>query len=263
MKKTISIGCIFLLVMVAAFFGYQLLSEQYSTSDENKNQVEEDEGEDDAEDNKEEDADCLEENSEDDEEEDSDRVEENDGENDTQENAVALSGDNGAFESWGSLTTPTPEEDANTSSLPTGMSGTEPATDFYAYDWNGNTVYLSNYYGKPLVVNFWASWCGPCCSELPAFNQAYLDYGSQVTFMMVNLTDGYSETVEDVKYFVNAKGYSFPVYFDEDYDASYAYSIYSIPMTLFIDAEGRIIERHIGSMSQSTLYSYLQQYYGL
>ena len=78
------------------------------------------------------------------------------------------------------------------------------AYDFTVYDSEMNAVKLSDKFGKPIVVNFWASWCGPCKSELPAFDAMYKKYGDEVVFMMINLTDGYNETVNGVKEFVTA-----------------------------------------------------------
>ena len=131
------------------------------------------------------------------------------------------------------------------------------ATDFVVYDGSGNPVRLSDHFGKPIVVNFWASWCGPCCSELPHFDAAAEAYDGQIDFMMVNLTDGYSETVSSVKSFVADNGYSFPVYYDTSENAANAYSIYSIPLTVFIRADGTVMDSHVGSMDSYTLQNYL------
>ena len=101
--------------------------------------------------------------------------------------------------------------------------------DFKVYDREGNPVSLSDMAGKPVVVNFWATWCGPCKSELPAFEKAYKTYGDKVEFMMVNLTDGQRETVPKVNEFISENEYTFPVYYDTKYSASAAYGISSIP----------------------------------
>lgn len=128
-----------------------------------------------------------------------------------------------------------------------------PAPDFSVLDRSGNTVSLSDFYGKPVVLNFWASWCGPCVGELPGFQAMYDAYGDRVVFLMVNLTDGTDETVEGVSAFVDQNGYTFPVYFDTEYNGVYAYAITSIPQTYFISPEGGIVGSQLGSMEESVL----------
>lgn len=128
-----------------------------------------------------------------------------------------------------------------------------PAPDFTVYDENANPVKLSDMIGKPTIVNFWASWCGPCKSEMPEFEEAYLKYGDEINFMMVNLTDGVSETVKSAQSYVDSQGYTFPVYYDSLSDAAYTYSVYSIPMTCFIDAEGNFIVYAKGAIDAATL----------
>ncbi len=132
-----------------------------------------------------------------------------------------------------------------------------PALDFTVYDQSGEAVNLSDFYGKPIVVNFWATWCGPCKSELPAFETLYQEY-SEVEFLMVNLTDGAQETVGGVSQFLVDNDYHFPVYFDTEMDAALTYSVYSIPATLFIDADGNIVASHMGAMSEDTLRNYIE-----
>lgn len=134
----------------------------------------------------------------------------------------------------------------------------EYARNFIVTDGDGNTVTLSDYIGKPIVINFWASWCPPCVSELPDFEKAYKEY-ENVEFLMVNLTDGSRETVESAKDFVSQNGYTFPVYYDTEFSASYAYSLSSIPVTCFIDAEGNIVASRVGMIDYDTLVSCIEQ----
>ena len=138
----------------------------------------------------------------------------------------------------------------------------EKAKDFSVTNQDGQIVKLSDYFGSPIVVNFWATWCSPCKSELPAFEELSKEYDGKVKFMMVNLTDGYQETVEIVKEFVNANNYTFPVFFDTEYSASSAYQINYIPETIFIDKDGNMVNKYIGAMNKETLKKYIDTLIG-
>jgi peroxiredoxin len=126
------------------------------------------------------------------------------------------------------------------------------APDFTVYDADGKAVKLSDYFGKPIVLNFWASWCGPCKMEMPDFQKKYLELGNEVQFLMVNATGG-RETVESAKSFLAGTEYTFPVLFDADADASATYSVYYLPTTYFIDAQGHLVARAISAIDAETL----------
>lgn len=127
------------------------------------------------------------------------------------------------------------------------------APDFVVYDGSGNQVSLSDFKGKPVILNFWASWCGPCKMEMPDFDEVYKQYGRDIHFLMVNLTDGRQETVALATEFLEKRDYSFPVYFDKDSDAATTYGVYSIPTTYFIDAEGNFVAQGNGALDKDTL----------
>ena len=127
------------------------------------------------------------------------------------------------------------------------------APDFTVYDLDGNEVHLSDFIGKSVVLNFWASWCSPCKMEMPDFNEKYLEIGEEVQFLIINMTDGSRETVETASAFIAEQGYSFPVFYDTDQDAAATYGVYSLPTTYFIDEEGNAIAQATGAIDEETL----------
>lgn len=128
-----------------------------------------------------------------------------------------------------------------------------PAPDFTVLDIEGEEVSLSDFAGKPVVINFWATWCGYCKAEFPNFQNAYEEYGDDVVFMMVNVTDGMRETVEKASEFIAENEYTFPVYFDTELAAARTYGATSLPATLFVDAEGNVSAGYLGMLSEEKL----------
>ena len=144
-------------------------------------------------------------------------------------------------------TTEEPEE--TTEPEDPGYSDYELAPDFTVFDAYGNSVRLSDMRGKPVVLNFWASWCPPCKAEMPDFDKVYRELGDEVVFMMVNVWD----TQSDAEAIINLMGYSFPVYYDFWESAVAAYGIDSIPQTYFIDKWGGFVAYGVGALSEDEL----------
>lgn len=134
----------------------------------------------------------------------------------------------------------------------------EQAADFTVLDNEGNQISLSQLFGNPVIINFWATWCGPCKAELPDFDKLYSEYRDSVQFMMINMTDGSRDTVESVKEFIKDAGYSFPVFFDTEFEAAIAYSVYSLPRTVAINPDGTIYMEQTGLMSEKQLRTCLE-----
>ena len=156
--------------------------------------------------------------------------------------------------------------DTDSSNTASNSSQTEEkdltqAPNFTVYDLDGNEVNLTDFFGKPIIVNFWASWCGPCKMEMPDFNEAYQTYKNDITFLMVNMTDGSRETIEKASSFIAESGYTFPVYYDTEYSAAITYSVSSLPTTYFIDADGYLIAHARGAIDSSTLQKGIDMIY--
>lgn len=129
----------------------------------------------------------------------------------------------------------------------------DKAPDFTVYDAKGKKVRLSDFEGTPVVLNFWASWCPPCKAEMPDFQEAYETWGDDVVFLMVNMTDGRTETMETAQALIADQGYTFPVYYDKKLDAAQAYQVASIPCTYFIDEDGYLVSQQVGIISAHKL----------
>ena len=132
------------------------------------------------------------------------------------------------------------------------------APDFTVTDINGNKVNLSDYKGKPVVVNFWATWCYYCKVEMPDFNEAYKEY-PDVQFLMVNATGTNGETVKTAKAYIEEEKYEFPVFFDTQHDALKTYGVSSFPQTIFIDKDGNIVSQRIGMLSKDVLVQEIEK----
>jgi len=128
-----------------------------------------------------------------------------------------------------------------------------PAPDFTVTDYDDNVINFSDFRGRPVVINFWASWCPPCKSELPTFHNVQEQLGGDIAFMMIDVTDGIRETKEDARELIDEKGYTFPVYYDTELDASNTYGVTSLPSTVFIDSDGNIATGYTGMIDEATL----------
>ena len=128
-----------------------------------------------------------------------------------------------------------------------------PAPDFYFTDYDGNRLQLSQFEGKPVILNFWASWCGPCKSEMPDLEEAFKTYGGDIHFIILNMTDGSRETVQSARNYIDSQGYTFPVYYDTNQNGAVSYGVSGIPVTFFIDAEGYVVGMYSGAMTANIL----------
>ena len=147
----------------------------------------------------------------------------------------------------------TEEPDATEATQPE----TIPAPDFTVLDWDGNEVNFSDYAGKPVVLNFWAHWCGPCQMELPEFNAKYEELEGEVTFLMVHV----GADMDAGKEKVTEGGYTFPVVFDKDSQVAAFYGVSAFPTSFFIDKEGNLQAYYVGAKDGDLLQQGIDMIY--
>ena len=133
--------------------------------------------------------------------------------------------------------------------------------DFTAIDKGGNTVKLSDFVGKPIVLNFWATWCPYCLEEMPEFNKAAKEL-PDVTFLMLNATTTEGETLAKAKNYILQNGFEFPVLYDTMGKAVSTFGINSFPMTFFIDESGVIRLYASGAVDYDIILSALERMNG-
>lgn len=126
----------------------------------------------------------------------------------------------------------------------------EKAPQFVLTDINGKKSELITK-GKPTVINFWASWCGPCKIEMPMLQKAYEKYKDEIQFQMVNIT--IEDDTNQVKRLIDEKRYTFPVLLDQTGEVSEVYQVFSIPTTYIIDQNGYIHKQVYGAMTEKQL----------
>lgn len=119
------------------------------------------------------------------------------------------------------------------------------APDFTLQAADGSTVTLSDLQGKPVLVNFWASWCAPCKAEMPAMQRVYEEYG-QKGFIILAVNATRQDSQKAATDFATQYGLTFPILFDVSGEASAQYQVRALPTTFFIDVEGNIHDVLIG-----------------
>ena len=145
---------------------------------------------------------------------------------------------------------PEPEPQAQQEDIEAGEER-EQAPNFIMLDATGNELQLHDFLGKPIVLNFWTTWCPACVRESPYFENLYQEHGDIVHVIKVNLLDGQRETRAAVDNFMYVNGYTFPLYFDVDGAAQYG--VRAIPVTFFIDENGYPIASAPGPLNERML----------
>lgn len=137
--------------------------------------------------------------------------------------------------------------------LPSTMEG-RPAPAFALVDLDGASVSLESLRGRPVVLNFWATWCAPCAVEHPVLLEGARAYAGDVAFYGVL----YGDKAEAARTFLAARGAAYPTLVDEDQSTAIDYGVAGVPETFFIDKEGKIAKKVSGPLSMATLVQTLE-----
>lgn len=127
------------------------------------------------------------------------------------------------------------------------------APDAVIYDAQGNPVSISDFKGRPVVVNFRTSWSNLCTLEYRAYDTCYKEYGQDVCFVMISIVDGTKETKETALAQWEQLGAEMPLYFDMDGSAVEAFRVKAVPASYFINAEGKLVAYSTSNMTRSSL----------
>jgi len=115
---------------------------------------------------------------------------------------------------------------------------------------------LADFQGKPVVINFWATWCPPCRVEMPEFQRAFEEHQeNELVILAINEAEQ-SEMVRS--FFYDQMGYTYTPLLDEDGEVAEAYGAIGLPSTFFVNAEGEVTAVHRGAITQEQLNNYLE-----
>lgn len=137
-----------------------------------------------------------------------------------------------------------------------GVTEGSSAPDFELSTLNGESMSLSSLKGKKVMINFWATWCPPCRSEMPDM-QKVQDENDDVVVLAVNLTSSES-SIDTVESFVKELGLTFPVLLDEKGEINNQYEVLSYPTSYFVDENGVIQTKFVGALSYEQMNDFLE-----
>ncbi|BAM47835.1 redoxin domain-containing protein [Amphibacillus xylanus] len=142
------------------------------------------------------------------------------------------------------------EDDFINQDLEIGVNIGQLAPDFMTNTLAGQQIKLSDYVGKQVMLNFWATWCPPCQAEVPDMERLYQEHDIEILAVNITSTEA---SLEDVSQFVNDNELTFKIPIDLDANISDLYFIQSIPTTFMIDSSGKIAHKIIGAMDYNMM----------
>ncbi len=146
-------------------------------------------------------------------------------------------------------------EDVNPNGKTPSADIEHPAPDFSLTTLDGSTASLSDYRGKPVILNFWATWCGPCRVEIPALEAAWQNHQGEAVFLGVDVQEDPLQVAD----FAQQLGMTYPVLLDETAETAQLYRVRAFPTTVFIDGQGVVIDIYTGPLNEPLLATRVQQ----
>lgn len=164
------------------------------------------------------------------------------------------------FKMNGSSEQPAPKEAADETNV-IGLDQGNIPPDFELTTFEGDVIQLSELKGKKVILNFWASWCGPCKAEMPHMQNYYENHAADdnVEVIAVNMSTQERGGMDGVQAFIESYGLTFPIPLDKEGTATLDYEIFTIPTTFMLGTDGTLAQKVIGPMDEKTIRTLVDQ----
>ncbi|MBD1380407.1 TlpA family protein disulfide reductase [Metabacillus arenae] len=154
------------------------------------------------------------------------------------------------------LNAPLKQDHQMTAQTSIGTVEREYAPEFILTTLDGKEVRLSDFKGKKVILNFWASWCSPCKSEMPVMQHFYENHHNKMEIVAVNLTSAERNKMK-IKQFVGENKLTFPVLLDTMGSVGHTYQILTIPTTYMLNEDGKIIQKYVGPLNEEIMKEFI------
>lgn len=142
-----------------------------------------------------------------------------------------------------------------------GLGQGDVPPDFELSTLDGEVFKLSDMQGKKVILNFWASWCGPCKAEMPHMQNYYENYAEEdnVEILAVNMSTQERKGMDGIEEFIDSYGLTFPIPLDTEGEASGSYEVMTIPTTYMVNTDGTLAQKIVGPMDEKTIRMLVEQ----